>query len=197
MRFEEFARLDELVGTKTYNPEKINNLRDLKAFMAQFGFNVLSGGEFSLVFENPKLQQVVKVYNDECYDNFIALCKANSDNPHLPKFKGTSVRPRPNARMIRIERLQNMSDAEYKILGINRLLRIAKDLAFNVEPGEWEVPPESQSLLDAFVLICKNLPHGKCFIDMHEGNIMLRGNTPVIIDPFAPDAALGWHSTHK
>lgn len=197
MRLEEFARIDELAGIKQYNPAHINNLAELERFMAQFGFTCLDGGEFSRVFENPKLGQVVKVYNDECYDQFIALCKANTGNPHLPRFKGNSIRLRPDARMIRIERLTPMGGFdEFKAEGIYTMLHIAKDRVFNVEPGDWEVPPESESLLKAFELICANLQENKCWIDIGQGNMMKRGNTLVILDPYAPHRQ-GWASTHR
>ncbi len=194
MRLDEIFRINELAGLKAHNPVQVKTLAELQRFMARFGFVQIGGGEFSRVFENPKLNDVVKVYNDECYDRFVAFCKAHPDNPHLPRFKGNSIRLRSDARMIRIERLE-LLDAKDRA-NFSALYKVAEERAnpkYDPENDFWDVPPEDQLLLDTITELLKT--RGPCWIDML-GNVMKRGNTLVIVDPYAPDRD-GWASTHK
>ena len=191
MRFYEIGRLDELAGVKTYTA-RIKNLRELEEVMAGFGFQCISGGEYSRVFENLKRGQVVKVYNDECYDRFIRFCKSNPSNPYLPRFRGNSIKVRADARMISIERLQPMTYDEIIASGVWRLLEIAKNPS---DDGvQWDIPEDMQPLFETLKQLVATA--GPCWIDINAGNVMKRGNQLVIIDPYAPDRD-GWASTHR
>lgn len=184
----------ELAGAKVHREQPIETLTQLEAYMAKLGFKVIGGGEFSLVFENPKLSQVVKVYNDECYDRFIAFCKAHPENPCLPRFHGNGVRLNGRARMIRIERLTPASNEEQRSKGIFTLKRIADNKKPHDDMEQWDMSPKQQLFLDTLQTL--HAQKGNCWVDLNPGNVMKRGNQFVIVDPYAPDHD-GWASTSR
>ena len=184
--------LAELAPAKIHTNQNITNLKELVEYMATLGFTVLGGGEFSLVFENPRFGQVVKIYNDECYDSFIEFCKSRPGDPCLPKFRGNSVRLAPNARMIRIERLEDVEYDELAASGFFTLEKIAKSPW--VEWEQWDMTPEQEDMLKTLKALYA-IKSDKCFMDLGH-NVMRRGEQLVIVDPFAPDRN-GWFSTHR
>ena len=179
----------ELAGAKVHREQPIETLTQLEAYMATLGFKVIGGGEFSLVFENPKLSQVVKVYNDECYDRFIAFCKAHPENPCLPRFHGNGVRLNGRARMIRIERLEPASHAQQEAFGVSTLKKVAA--APPQEFEQWDFTPKQQQFLDTLQQL--HSQKGACWVDLNPGNVMRRRGQMVIVDPYAPDRD-GWAS---
>jgi len=165
-------------------------MTDLVVYMKKLGFHMLGGGEYSLVFQNETRDDVVKVYNDECYDRFIAFCKAHPENPCLPRFFGNSVRLNDKARMIRIERLLPASFVEQEQAGIATLKKVAANPPKEFE--QWDFTPEQQQFLDTLQEL--HAQKGNCWIDINPGNVMKRGHEQfVIVDPYAPDRD-GWAS---
>jgi hypothetical protein len=180
----------ELAGAKVHTSRPIETVEQLEDYMETLGFSMLSGGEFSLVFENPRVNEVVKVYNDECYDRFISFCKAHRNNPCLPRFRGNGVRLNEKARMIRIERLSETTSEEQRAAGLHTLVSIASKPQADFE--QWDFSPEQQLFLDTLQEL--HSQKGGCWVDLNSGNIMKRGDQFVIVDPYAPDRD-GWGST--
>lgn len=185
--------ISELKGAKTHLDQPIKNIDDLHDYMVSLGFEFVGGGEFSLVFESPLTDAVVKVYNDECYDEFVKFCFENLTNPFLPKFRGRGVRLRDGARMIRIEKLLPLSINDCR--GIQLLTNLVKKGGSG--PHEmWDFTPKQQMLYNTVEALYKSL-RAPCTMDIHSGNVMQRPNGQiVIIDPFAPDRD-GWFTTHR
>ena len=184
--------ITELKGAKTHINQGIDNIFDLKDYMEGLGFTYIAGGEFSLVFQGPS-DLVVKVYNDECYDEFIKFCLARPTNPFLPKFRGRGVRLTPDARMIRIERLLPIPPSEWQKAGVQTITAIVRS---DDDVDMWDLN-DSQKALYQTIKNLYNEMASPCWLDIHAGNVMMRPSGQlVIIDPFAPSRN-GWHSTHK
>jgi hypothetical protein len=183
--------ISELHGVYDYRSAPVNTTDDLISLMTQLGFEVLSGGEYSLVFEKPTDPNfVVKVFNDPCYEAFIKFCKERPNDPFLPKFRGNGVRIRDRARMIRVERLSPLPHQTNDYSRILMLYNISK------EPEDvvmWDLDDEQRAMVSTFADLRAALPN-MCRLDMHRDNIMLRGQTPVIIDPFSHEETDGWAS---
>ncbi len=187
--------LNELHGIHQHRKSDIPDVDALVRFMESQGYHSIGGGEFSYVFARSD-NEVIKVFNDACYERFIALVRKHPENPHFPKFKGNSVRLNSKARMIRIEHLApiEMTDP------IVRQTRLFQSMIsqWHDDPefkGMWEYPPELEGYKDAIELIMEANPEGsQCRMDLHEGNIMKRGSVPVIIDPYASVSYDGWGS---
>ena len=172
--------INELSGVKHQIRQPITNKDELVGFMLARGFKLLTDeGNFSRVFDHGDF--VVKVYNDKCYDRFIDYCRANP-SPNLPKFRGAGVPlPGGQARMIRIERLEPLQGNH----GLNTLRSLAKQPAEAADA--WELSPAQITLLNTLRGLYANLGENSgCFLDIHRHNVMQRGDTLVVIDPYGP-----------
>lgn len=189
--------ITELYGTYDLRTKPISNLAELEELMQSLGFQVLDGGEYSLVFTREGMDQVVKVYNDACYDSFIKFCKEHPNNPYLPKFRGNGVRINSKARMIRIERLTPLPRQASGASGPEfAQLQLLYNISKNPNPEDlamWDLDDEKKAIIDTFAALRAYISDG-CRLDIHDANIMMRGKTPVIIDPFSDADADGWAS---
>jgi len=184
--------LNELSGASVYRRKNVKSIDDLSTLMTTLGFHYLDGGEYSAVFEKNDIDMVVKVFNDSCYENFINFCRQHSGNPHLPKFRGSSVKINNKARMIRIERLESVAQDDPLAAQIVSLDKIA-NLTKPEELIMWELSDEQKAIIEILKKLEAVRPN-KCRMDLHFGNIMKRGDTMVIIDPFAHYEKSGWAS---
>lgn len=147
------------------------------------GFKKLGNGQFATVFEHPNYPWVFKVFTqDPAYLFFLKYVIRNQTNPHVPKVRGGIVPIGTDTYVIRMEKLSpssNASDmAQYQI--INILGRVTEQITKEVGPNmvKWLITeyPDIYKMIRALEL------HGYRF-DMHDDNIMLRGDTVVVTDP--------------
>lgn len=185
-------RLDELnyprnsirsLDTTNKSPQAVFGMND--DFLNSHGFKKIGHGNYSHVYGHPQLNYVLKMFDikDVCYRNFIALSKSHSDNPHFPKFRGNPIGISDVMVAIRMEILQFQESIEddEKYRSINSRLNLGRNL------DEW-LFKDFPHLEDACSLIYYGMS-SVCFRDSHDGNIMFRGNIPVIIDPWGTKGA--------
>jgi hypothetical protein len=188
--FKPKAPITELAGVKQHLAV-LKNPRNISEYMKKFGYKEIGSGEYSYVFAKDGNDKVLKIYNDPQYDRFINFCKKHPENKFLPKFRGSPAKLTDNAKMIRIERLEPITYQEFANNKIKTLTNIAKN-GFN-EYELWDLTEEQKELLDTIrQIVGKAGP--TTFIDIHPANVMKRGNTPVIIDPYADTDQDGWGS---
>ncbi len=181
-------KLNELHGIKKMKSglDQIDDLSELDAMLKTHDFNMTYKGSHSRIYTNPKLDYIVKVFkNDPCYMKFISFALKNQNNPHLPKIKGKIIKLSDDISAVRIERLSLMKSEEYLETGMRDFLF---DLNDGILDGHNEAAEEFERSNSDFADTCYILYRqlaSPCEFDFGYDNIMKRGSTYVITDPFA------------
>lgn len=191
--------LQELVGVKAQKSKTAYEILD--RLKKEHGIQMKSGA-FGLVLIHPSWDHVIKFFvKDDCYLKFVNYCLKNP-SPHLPDFKRKPTRLSAFFRqadspyffqkyyVVKIEKLDPISEQEHREL---------YPLLFpDFHHAYAEVIGTKQE--DAFLEKHKVLKHkelanvifelyeqkvGGCFMDLHEGNFMKRGDKIVVLDPYA------------
>lgn len=164
---------------------------EIQNFFEKHGFKKLGTGQYGIAYENPKLPYVLKIFDlaDTGYLSFVNLVFANPNN-HFPKFIGKPMKISNDLMAIRMEKLEKNSDGwklfkEYLSHFIQGMILPSYKYIHNESTDEI-IDKFGQSMIDALDLITTIKPKNEFTLnfDIHPGNVMHRGNTPVIIDPF-------------
>lgn len=198
-------QLDELQAPLSHYKNALGNKweapGDLINFLTGEGYKTLGSGYFSLVFAKPGETFVLKLMLSEvqadCYTNYITALQRNQ-SPHLPRIGRTRIYKENTDRewrIIPLERLQTATLKELLSRDDGRMVlafaKLANPQHFHLrgikvggDPQEvYDTLRKKYPKLDEALLFIHNKFHGVCDIDIHEDNIMLRGNTIVITDP--------------
>lgn len=172
--------------------------KDADRIIRKAGYKRIGHGSFGAVYQK-KSDQVLKTFSreDTAYLAFVRMV-AKSNNPHFPKVFGNPLRVNENYYAIKQEMLE---DAEQKI-DISVIIAIRHYL-YNLLQNR--TVPENSPLFDK---IKKYAPNYQKFdeacqliaglakadsdisVDIHIGNVMMRNNTVVFVDPVASENAL-------
>jgi len=157
------------------------------------GYTVLGSGSNADVYAKPNENTVLKLFNNEdtAYQDFVYLTISNP-NPHFPKFKGKMMKVTDDYSAIRMERLTPLPDNyetrlyATRISLYTKLIQNKSGRAANMNTEEImrdidEIEKEQPGIKYACAIIGNNLK--KEIIDIHNENIMMRGNVLVITDP--------------
>ena len=189
-------KLEELISHRPY-VKNVATRNEVQKKLHELGFKKIGEPSgYAGVYEHPNLSYALKVFdaNDRGYRAFLQVVAQHPNNPHFPKFRGKpmvivkSDDDTPKVMAIRMEKLKKFPISRY-IDRLEYMLSSAKteywrdsikhnDLAKEFLE-EW---PQFAEVIDALVAAKTD----NIAFDWHEGNIMLRGNCPVIIDPFRP-----------
>jgi hypothetical protein len=158
-------------------------LNKFMAFLNEHGFVKLGMGTFGLVFEKPGYPWVFKIFNDDrAYMDYIKYATAHQANPNVPKIKGNLIKIDKYTYAIRIEKLTPFkpapeNDSEHDL---HRLLLILCDWRSCYPDAKKFVEDKFPGIYSIIMDLSND---GNWLLDLHEDNIMLRGNTPVLVDP--------------
>jgi hypothetical protein len=183
----------------------------LHNILTDHGWNILGSGFEATVAEKPGAPYVLKVFPaNSKYIQFVKFCQAHSANPHVPRFS-RYVRPVPHTTFsyVRMEKLKPVREAtlmnsyaEY-LCAVDQVFR-SKDRSpvfWNHAMSRWDLDelPEKQGYSDVATcaaqapeswtrliedLINLMQAQGMEQFDLHPDNMMLRGPTLVVTDPF-------------
>ena len=173
-------------------------------YIQQHGFKRLGTGTFANVYEKPGYPWVFKLFkDDDPYIWYYKYCRANQNNPHVPRIKGNLIKISDDTFCVRMEKLTPYPETpEYKKLydHIRYALYQLLDDAYSgvIDPLGWQ-PNEKEIIRrqEALHFLKHTYPqlykvlvdlanHGTDWdLDLHDNNLMLRGNTIVITDPIA------------
>jgi hypothetical protein len=140
------------------------------------GYEYMGGGDYSGVFKKPGANYVLKFFSaeDDAYLAFIDLVQHNP-SPHFPKFYGKLVPVTDRFYAIRMEILRP-ADGSF-----------ARQIQNYIDPDdEDEYQDALEYMTDDLRHACdlvRELADSGYELDLMTKNIMLRGSTPVIIDP--------------
>jgi hypothetical protein len=193
-------KLNELVGADSLRQD-ITNTDSAKKKLLKHGFEMLGDGTFGSVWQHPNLNYVLKLYDeaDIGYAKFVELARKHQDNPHFPKFRGLPVTLVPGIRALRLEMLSPWeyvrTDPDH--IATDWFLRYIdepkwRDYLSNMTDEKLKSHIEHfikkwPDFLHAIELLANVVSTNSAIdFDLHDENIMQRGDCPVIIDPFAP-----------
>lgn len=198
-------RLDELTGIKHLQRTTRDSmgLGELMTKVRNAGYTVLGIGGFGFVAQHAN-GYVLKVFktNDLGYKEFFEYCKRHPENQHLPKFISPEIRNfNQQYAFVRLEKLTDINIEQEPYKSLERILIDLFDAPttsiedfFAYFEKEIQSPEDKALLSDNYnffrtIFDLKRLADNTRKIDFDligiEYNIMLRGDTPVITDPFA------------
>jgi hypothetical protein len=155
-------------------------------FMAQHGFDLVGSGSYGMVWEKQGYPWLFKVFMDDpAYLWWISWAVKHQDNPNVPRVKGLPVKIAPNTYVVRLEKLNNLMlragnlSRDYEKLAY-LLSRIETVDDLSKEDLQW-IRHQYPGIYDILRMIQK-IP-SRFALDLHSRNIMMRGETPVLIDP--------------
>jgi hypothetical protein len=180
-------KIDELVGYKNkpeYQATKSTSfISDLQKKLQDLGYKKyeLGSGIFGVTYARPGENFILKVYQtDRGYDSFLKFIKDHAGSPFVPKLKGKPIHLPNNFTIVRMERLEEMSMDAY--MAINHFLYSTSPIIRKVSTTELDT--HFPGFTDFLLELKADAAQKNMALDMHMGNIMMRGNTPVVIDPY-------------
>lgn len=151
-------------------------------FLEKYGFEEVGSGVFGIVYEKQNYPWIFKIFQDDpAYKRFIEYAMKNQHIPYLPKVKGKLIKINDNTYAIRLEKLS----------AFNLVLHPELEKLFDIlrkSDKSSDIPKKDVEWLESnypgIVNVLNYLSKDKTDVfDIHAGNIMLRGKTPVLVDP--------------
>lgn len=196
--------LTELTGIKSQKGKTAYEILNL--LKKEHGIKMASGS-FGMVLTHPSWDHVVKFFaKDDCYMTFVDFCLKHK-SPHLPAFKKKPTKMSAFFKkeaskaaldkfyVVKIEKLQPLTFDDYREifpLVTVKFREQYQDVIGTSKEDEFlksqKVDPKLKDLANIIFELFETKTSG-CFMDLHEGNFMKRGDTFVIVDPYA-----GWEA---
>lgn len=195
-------KIDELTGYRN-NPIYQIALNSPSVYrfetnMKEQGYSkhILGSGLYGVVFEKPGTNFVYKLFDvdDTGYKAYLNFAQQNQNNIHIPKI-GKPLKLKIgsiNAYLVKLERLEevNLSNPQHeqqykKIIAIISSLEKIKTNnpmrsgAMNFLKKVDKTDPDLVNIIEDINDISPSE------MDMHPGNVMMRGNVIIITDPYA------------
>jgi hypothetical protein len=149
------------------------------------GYKEIGKGYYANVFYKENKSYVLKLFSnkDRAYINFVSFCLKNK-SPHLPKFKGKLIKINSEYSAIRMELLSPIivdENTTNDIQCIALLHRFYNGENSYLAPDVNIWAEKHKTINDILQKLGSNL--NKHCDDIHFSNVMMRGNTYVLIDP--------------
>lgn len=181
-------KIDELVGYK--NKPEYKAVKDSDYIVAlmkkldDLGYKKynLGSGLYGTVYARPEDNFVVKIFSpDKGYSKYLAYMQAHKDSPYVPKTRGKPIKLPNGFTLVRLERLTEVTRDFYAEFTFLRTPRKGDAMYDSLRRSFEERYPGFLKILNDLKIIAND---DRLAIDLHQGNIMMRGETPVITDPF-------------
>jgi hypothetical protein len=142
---------------------------NLNSYMNNHGFQMLGSGKYASVYGNESYPYVIKVFQrDSAYFRWLKFALNNRNNPYVPRIRGKVVKITPMVYAIRLEKLRpGYIDSEFQ----QHFDQWQRDPNYRADD------PDLQQVFDFF-------HSNRKLLDLHNENVMRRGDQLVIIDPF-------------
>jgi hypothetical protein len=159
--------------------------------MDTYGFKHLGTGSYGSAYEHPSYPWIYKVFkHDDAYLQFYKYFKKHQNNPNLPKRLGPIIKIGPDSYAVKLEKLRPISPGEWNI--VDKILETFQEyfISLNYDP-DYEMTSDVKRMMQQYpgmyeianALFYSNVFSSNAYPDLHSGNVMMRGNVPVIIDP--------------
>lgn len=169
---------------------------DWHTVLNNYGFKVLGYGSFGVVWENPKLPYVLKVFSakDSAYIDWISVARQNKSNPHMPRFVSAQLlKITPEVLAIRMEKLFPVINQEKNVVFESDMLlqerynpsEQVKSVGFDTDQRNLRYYCQTHPTWLPALDIVKNFSNNSGYrLDFHNKNVMMRdADTLVITDP--------------
>ena len=169
---------------------------DWHTVLNNYGFKVLGYGSFGVVWENPKLPYVLKVFsaNDSAYIDWISVARQNKNNPHMPRFVSARLLTiTPEVLAIRMEKLFPVINQEKNVVFESDMLLQERynpseqinSVGFDTDQRNLRYYCQTNPTWLPALDIVKNFSNNSGYrLDFHNKNVMMRdADTLVITDP--------------
>lgn len=182
-------KIDELVGYKQ-KPEfqAVKDSPVMASLQRKFddlGYKQyeLGSGLYGTVWARPEDNFVIKIFvPDEGYSNYLQYMQSNTQNPYVPKMRGKPVKLPNGFTLVRLEKLKRIDKDLYIQIRYFMKSNVDYDADMRKQRKEFEDKyPQFLNFMDELRVFAKNRGLST---DLHGGNIMMRGNLPVVTDPF-------------
>ena len=185
-----YNKAKEVFGSDIRDKPLYLSLDEWEDIMKQYGFKHLGTGNYGSVYERSGYPWVFKIFTyDKAYFDFLNYARRNQRNPHIPKIKGRYIRINKNTYAVRLEKLRPISDTEFKKISevLNKIDMILNNSDSDPTPDEVQFIKNNMNLYELMMTLTKTDTFMDYGVDLHQSNIMMRGNTPVLADP-----VIGW-----
>ncbi len=199
-------KLNASTRLKAYHLVMAEKLKEYQKRLKKLGIKTLGQGNFADVFQHPTMPNVVVkllTENDKGYEKYVAFSEQHKGNKYVPKILGVHKEKDvfegeldPDLHLVFMEKLRPIEDDEYMEFG-QYILDLGTDGAtpsimtsmtdhLNDLPRWKSIARQTKDkdmaeLAKFFLANAK----GKVNLDLHDGNMMMRGSKPVITDPFS------------
>jgi hypothetical protein len=177
-------RLRELTGYKKdpiYNIlQNSTSAEELQDNLEANGFKeyVVGIGLYSSVLSRPDLSYVVKIFtNDTGYEKYLSYIIKYQNNPHVPKIRGKVLKVGSRFKVVRLEKLRPY------IMGITKDDRYYDAIRKYIYTNKSNLDVIKKNIPLIVPLLNDIIQYSG--YDLHDGNIMFRGDVPVITDPLS------------
>jgi hypothetical protein len=160
-------------------------INDAHRILRNHGYEILGYGQFAQVFAKPSDPWVLKLFSndDVAFIWFIAYTKQHP-SPHWPIFKSKVFQVNNVYSAIRTERLSPHTDDFAMVHEIQYYVNHKfRDTEEKFEPRDTLIPVSLLQCVDDLSEAAKTAGY---VLDMGSGNMMWRGNIPVLLDPVQP-----------
>lgn len=164
--------------------------KELMRFLEENNFTKEGEGVYGAVYSSAEHNIVIKIDKgsiDKPYLKFARFCKEHR-TPHLPKMG--KIRVFDNYYVLPMERLTPGKGKDFALMCAwcdmyaNASTEEESDLAYNAEfPKQWM--DQKHDIANLIHELEQIIDINDEYFDIHEGNIMMRGNTIVFTDPMA------------
>ena len=155
-------------------------MEKLTDYLEDQGFKHIGQGSFSEIYLKPGYPWMFKLWShDPAYLWWITWAAKHQDNPNVPRVKGLPVQIAPDTYVVRLEKLRSRGAYDHTQLA-DLLNNVETIDDISKEDLQW-IRKEYPGIYDALRVIQRA---GSSFVvDLHSDNIMMRGQTPVLVDP--------------
>lgn len=180
------------------------HLKDYVKRLKKLGIKQLGSGNFADVFQHPTMPNVVVkllTESDKGYEAYVKFSQKNKSNKYVPKilqvveadkaFDKKGEYDMGDLRLIFMEKLEPIHYNKYVDFG-EHILKVSGVKAPNVEKALMDVNTWKKAAaqkkdpdLAAIAKFIVKTQGGAVQLDMHDGNMMMRGSSVIITDPFS------------
>lgn len=174
--------------------EPTGTMAEFEERLHKEGYRRIGHGLFSEVYgKRGDKSHVIKVARgDTAYDDYLSVVMAHQENPYFPRvfdvkrFKISGLFYEDNVSVISMERLEKGGrKGKYKNSLGGHIKSMTGEHAWNAQKRAMkDLPIEFKGRhAKQMLAVMKDMHKHHGWLDLHKGNIMFRGEQPVIIDP--------------
>ncbi len=168
------------------------SIEDYASFLKKQKVKLLGFGMFASVYQHPTIPDMVaKLYDDdEAYDRYVEWCLSNQQNPFVPKIY--SVHDYPEFKIVFMEKLKECDQSKFELWMKSEFVLddltpgfiSAKVLARTLQNRTFTDEKDAR-FLAVLDFVQQQILINDYELDLHSGNVMMRGKEFVITDPLS------------